>query len=49
MHTSSSFFFLKAKALNTAALFTDLHLNNKKRKQEPQQQQQQNRNKIEHS
>lgn len=41
MHTLSSyFFFLKAKALNTAILFTDLHLkqkwkqdHNKKQKQ----------------
>lgn len=41
MHTPSSyFFFLKAKALNTAILFTDLHLK-QKWKQEPQQKQQQ--------
>lgn len=43
MHTLSSyFFFLKAKALNTAILFTDLHLQQKKWKQEPQQKQKQN-------
>lgn len=43
MHTLSSyFFFLKAKALNTAILFTDLHLQQKNENKNHNK----NRNKI---
>lgn len=43
MHTQSSyFFFLKAKALNTAILFTDLHLQQKMKTRTTTKKQKQN-------
>lgn len=47
MHWVPTFFFLKANALNTAILFTSLHVRQKWKQEPPQQQQQQqNKNKV---
>lgn len=46
MHWVPTSFFLKANALNTAILFTSLHVRQKWKQESPPQQQQQNENTV---